>query len=87
MRTGFEGHGDTLGGEEALGLLAEAGADAVVSGHVHDAFDVPWHGRGRVVRLIGAGTLSRRLRSTPPSFNEIVAERGALEVRMREMRP
>jgi 3',5'-cyclic AMP phosphodiesterase CpdA len=85
VRTGFEGHGETLGGEAALGLLAEAGADAVVSGHVHDAFDVPWRGGARVVRLIGAGTLSRRLRSTPPSFNEIVVETGSLDVRVREM--
>ncbi len=85
VRTGFEGHGDTLGGEAALRLLAETGADAVASGHVHDAFDVPWRDGARVVRLIGAGTLSRRVRSTPPSFNEIVVERGALAVRAREM--
>jgi 3',5'-cyclic AMP phosphodiesterase CpdA len=85
IRTGFEGHGDTAGGEEALKLLAEAGADAVVSGHVHDAFDVPWQGSGRTVRLIGAGTLSRRVRSTPPSFNEIVVEAGVIDVKVREM--
>jgi 3',5'-cyclic AMP phosphodiesterase CpdA len=85
VRTGFEGHGDTAGGEEALALLAEAGADAVLSGHVHDAFDVVWHGGGRVVLLVGAGTLSRRVRSTPPSFNELRAEGGVLQVRVREM--
>lgn len=83
VRTGFEGHGDTLGGEAALVALAAAGADAVLSGHVHDAFDVPWHRDGRQVRLVGAGTLSRRVRSTPPSFNELVAAQGALEVRQR----
>ena len=85
VRTGFAGHGDTRRGEAALAALADAGADAVLSGHVHDPFDVAWHGDGRTVRLIGAGTLSRRVRSTPPSFNELVIERGALETIAREM--
>lgn len=76
--------GHTRGGEEALALLAEAGAHAVVSGHVHDAFDIAWHGHGRTLRLIGAGTLSERLRATPPSFNELVVERGRLEVARHE---
>ena len=35
-----EGHGETLRGVEALHALAQAGADAVLSGHVHDPFDV-----------------------------------------------
>ena len=85
VRTNFEGHGDTRGGEEALVALAEAGADAVLSGHVHDAFDVTHDTAGRSIRLIGAGTLSRRVRSTPPSFNELVVEAGALSVNLREM--
>jgi 3',5'-cyclic AMP phosphodiesterase CpdA len=85
IRTGFAGHGDTRRGADALALLAEAGADAVLSGHVHDAFDVAHHEAGRVVRLIGAGTLSERVRSTPPSFNELRVERGALEVIPRTM--
>ncbi|MEH3108055.1 MAG: metallophosphoesterase [Sphingomonas fennica] len=83
IRTNFEGHGDTDGGAEALKALAEAGAVAILSGHVHDAFDVPWSGTGRTVRLIGAGTLSERLRSTPPSFNELRIDDGALEVTPR----
>ena len=85
IRTGFTGHGDTHGGADALALLAEAGADAVLSGHVHDAFDVAHHEAGRVVRLIGSGTLSERLRSTRPSFNELRVEAGKLEVVAREM--
>ena len=83
--TGFRGHGETRHGSEALALLAEAGADAVVSGHVHDAFDVAHHEAGRVVRLIGAGTLSERQRTTPPSFNELRVERGELEITTRTM--
>ena len=85
IRAGLSGHGDTRGGAEALSLLAEAGADAVLSGHVHDAFEVPHHEAGRVVRLIGAGTLSERLRATRPSFNELRIDAGRLEVVNRVM--
>lgn len=85
IRTGFEGHGDTQGGADALRLLAEAGADAVVSGHIHDAFDVAHDEDGRTVRLIGAGTLSKRVRSTPPGFNELRIDAGKLEVIPRVM--
>ncbi|WP_294393605.1 metallophosphoesterase [uncultured Sphingomonas sp.] len=85
IRTDFVGHGDTIRGPEALTMLAEAGADAVLSGHVHDAFDVEHRHAGRTIRLIGAGTLSRRVRSTPPSFNEIAIGRGRLDVTARTM--
>jgi len=85
VRTGFEGHGDTLGGAAALAALAEAGADAVLSGHVHDAFDVAWREAGRTVRLIGAGTLSRRTRTTAASFNEIRVQGDSLDVVARSI--
>ena len=85
IRTGHNERGETLHGGEALALLAEAGADAVLSGHVHDAFDVAYHEAGRVVRLIGAGTLSERVRTTLPSFNELRIVAGALEVVPRAM--
>lgn len=85
IRTGFEGHGDTRRGAEALAALAEAGADAVLSGHVHDPFDVEWHGGGRTVRLIGAGTLSERTRAAPPGFNELRIEGGRLAVVARTL--
>ena len=77
--------GETRHGADALALLAEAGADAVLSGHVHDAFDIAHHEAGRVVRLIGAGTLSERLRASPPSFNEIRIDAGHLRVTSRVM--
>lgn len=80
-----EGHGETLGGTSALDALSQAGAHAVLSGHVHDAFDKRWRTVGGAVRLIGAGTLSERVRSTRPSFNELTVENGALDVRIREM--
>jgi 3',5'-cyclic AMP phosphodiesterase CpdA len=85
IRTNFTGHGETRRGAGTLAMLAEAGADAVLSGHVHDAFDVAHHEAGRVVRLIGAGTLSERVRTTPPSFNELRVDAGGLEVVPRTM--
>ncbi len=63
--------GGTHGGRGALDALAAAGAHAVLSGHIHDPFDVPYKHGGRTVRLIGAGTLSKRTRQSPPAFNEI----------------
>lgn len=61
----------THGGKRALAALARAGADVVLSGHVHDAFDLVVEAEGRPIRLIGAGTLSKRLRTTPPSYNRL----------------
>lgn len=70
----------TAGGPAALRALAEAGADAVLSGHVHDPFDRAYEHAGRTVRLIGAGTFSERTRLSPPSFNELGIEDGRLRV-------
>lgn len=61
----------TRGGRRALEALAQAGAHAVLTGHVHDPFDIAHDVNGHTVRLIGAGTLSERVRTKPPSFNEI----------------
>ncbi len=81
-----EGH--THGGTAALAALAEAGADALLSGHVHFPFDVPYACGGRTVRLVGAGTLSRRLRGAPPAFNEIrVGPNRRFEVLARSFSP
>ncbi len=75
----------TRGGAEALAALAAAGADAVLTGHVHDPFDVAHEIGGGRVRLIGAGTLSRRTRATPPSFNEIRIADGGFDVVLRTL--
>ena len=37
------------------------------------------------VRMIGAGTLSKRLRSSPPSFNEVSISDGVVSVRARNL--
>lgn len=69
----------TRRGRVALEALATAGAHAVLTGHVHDPFDVAHEVNGRTVRLIGAGTLSERVRSKPPSFNEIRVDGASFE--------
>lgn len=74
-------------GAEAIAALAAAGADAVLTGHVHDAFDIEHHVAGTTIRMIGAGTLSERTRADPPSFNEIRVDGGAFEVLCRKMTP
>lgn len=75
----------TRGGQKALDALVLAGADAVLSGHIHDPFDDRYQPSRRAVRLIGAGTLSERVRTTRPSFNELQFEAGTLHVKVREM--
>lgn len=67
----------TRGGKRALAALARAGADAVLSGHVHDPFDKCVEFDGASIRMIGAGTLSQRLRSSVPSYNRIVWDKAA----------
>lgn len=83
---GTHSTGSTRGGREALAALAHAGADAVLSGHVHDPFDLNVEAGGHSIRLIGAGTLSERVRKSPPGYNllEWSAESGlAVTVRHR----
>jgi 3',5'-cyclic AMP phosphodiesterase CpdA len=82
---GTTGTARTRHGDSALTALAEAGADAVLSGHVHDPFDVPVERAGRSLRMIGAGTLSKRVRGTPPAFNELRVEGRRLEVLPRTL--
>ena len=75
----------TRGGRRALAALASAGVDAVLTGHVHDPFDILHDVGGRSVRMIGAGTLSERVRAHPPSFNEIRVEGKAFRTLARVM--
>jgi 3',5'-cyclic AMP phosphodiesterase CpdA len=80
---GTKGTALTRNGAKALAALATRPVAAVLSGHVHDAFDITEETPNGPVRMIGAGTLSQRIRSTPPSFNEISydGERLCVEVR------
>lgn len=78
---------ETRGGAEAFAALADAGAAAVLSGHVHDAFDIAHQIDGQEIHMIGAGTLSERTREQPPSFNEIRIDGGRFVVKLRKFGP
>lgn len=82
---GTAGTALTHGGRKALAELAKRPVVAVLSGHVHDAFDIMEHTPNGPVRMIGAGTLSKRVRSTPPSFNEIAWDGRGVSVRVRNL--
>ncbi|USU06264.1 metallophosphoesterase [Sphingomonadaceae bacterium OTU29LAMAA1] len=82
---GTKGTAKTRHGDSAMTALAEAGAHAVLSGHVHDPFDVPVERSGRTIRMIGAGTLSKRVRNSRPAFNEIRLADGKFETIARTM--
>jgi 3',5'-cyclic AMP phosphodiesterase CpdA len=85
VEAGTRATSHTRGGRQALAALAAAGADAVLTGHVHDPFDMVHEIGGRTIRLIGAGTLSERVRESPPSFNEIRIEGKAFRTVARVM--
>lgn len=75
--------GSTRNGRAALTALAAAGADIVLSGHVHDPFDMALELGGKPVRLIGAGTLSQRLRGCAPSYNQLMIDGTTVTVKER----
>ena len=82
---GKDGRFLTRNGDRALTELAKRPVVAVLSGHVHDAFDIIEQTDNGPVRMIGAGTLSLRVRSTPPSFNELRWDGETLKVRVRNL--
>lgn len=82
---GTAGTALTKHGDRALRELAKRKVEAVLSGHVHDAFDIMEDTPEGPVRMIGAGTLSKRTRSTPPSFNEIEWDGNSLSVRVQNL--
>lgn len=61
----------TINGTKAMEELARRKVLAILTGHVHDAFDIEQPTPAGTLRMIGAGTLSQRVRSSPPSFNEL----------------
>ncbi len=73
----------TIGGTAAMAALAERGVDAVLTGHVHDPFDLVAETANGPLRMIGAGTLSKRIRSTPASYNELTITNGGIAVTVR----
>ena len=85
VETGTRGTALTRGGERALDALARRKVLAVLSGHVHDPFDLTHETGAGPLRMIGAGTLSKRIRSTPPSFNELTITGDEVTVRVRNL--
>lgn len=85
VEAGTRGRALTRGGERALAALAERGVAAVLTGHVHDAFDLRKETKSGPIRMIGAGTLSQRIRSTPPSFNDLTIDGVAIDLRVRNL--
>jgi 3',5'-cyclic AMP phosphodiesterase CpdA len=85
VETGTRGTALTRGGNRALAALAGAGVHAVLTGHVHDPFDLVAKTANGPIRMIGAGTLSERTRSTPPSFNELLIADYAVSVKVRNL--
>lgn len=85
VEAGTRGRALTRGGEAALTALAARGVAAVLTGHVHDAFDLVRETAAGPIRMIGAGTLSKRIRSTPPSFNELTIDDARIDVRVRNL--
>jgi hypothetical protein len=65
---------DTRRGGEALKRCAAAHVDAILTGHIHDAFAHPIHSPRRQMVQMGSGTLSTRLRATHPSFCVVTIE-------------
>ncbi|MFD1787919.1 metallophosphoesterase family protein [Sphingomonas floccifaciens] len=85
IEAGTQATARTHGGRDALAALAAAGADVVLSGHVHDPFDRTHREGDRTIRLIGAGTLSCRTRASRAGFNELRIKGRELEVVHRVM--
>ncbi len=87
---GPEGHekNPTIGGTQAFAKLAQAGVQAVISGHIHTPIDELRSVDGHAMRMIGVGTLSIRLRhGAPPSYRVLTCEAGGIiETELREIR-
>lgn len=70
----------TRRGRRANDLMAASHAQLLLTGHVHTPSVERWETeRGRYLNLT-CGTLSQRLRSTPPSFNVIDISEDRIEV-------
>ncbi len=86
VEVGTTGTALTHGGQRALEAFARRSKVlAVLSGHIHDPFDLVTQTAHGPVRMIGAGTLSLRIRSTPASFNELVIEGREVRVKVRNV--
>jgi len=67
-------------GAAAAKMLADAGVELVLTGHVHNPFVLPLPGAEPGCYAVGAGTLSLRTRGTPAGFSTIVVDEARIEV-------
>jgi len=78
-----DGPSDTIGGNDAFRRLTDCGMDAIMTGHIHKPFNEWRSGDERQAQVIGAGTLSKRLRhGAPPSYNVLTSVKGAAQIRV-----
>ena len=75
----------TINGTHAMAELAKRNILAILTGHVHDAFDIDQATSAGQLRMIGAGTLSRRIRSSPASFNQLTITPEGIAVIVRNV--
>lgn len=75
----------TIHGNRAMEALASRKVMAVLTGHIHDPFDLVAQTPAGPLRMVGAGTLSKRIRSTPPSFNDIQIDGDRMYVEARNL--
>lgn len=70
----------TKGGPQAGALLAAAGVDVVMTGHLHRPFAEPLPFGDRKTWSVGAGTMSERQRGDPPGFTTLSRTPGAMRM-------
>ena len=68
------------GGTRAANSLSAAGADLVLSGHIHTPVVAPYPFADGMTRAVVSGTLSVRERGVAPSFNIIEIDPGEIRV-------
>ena len=67
-------------GRAAARLFCLDGVDLVMTGHVHNPFAAALPFCDGMTYAVGAGTLSRRLRGSPPGFNVLEVDAQAVRV-------
>ena len=67
-------------GAQAAAILAGAGVDLILTGHVHVPFALALPTAASPCYALGAGTLSTRTRGAPASFSTVVAHPDLFEV-------
>jgi len=84
-----EAKNPTIGGEEAFKALSHAGAQAVLSGHIHMPIDEVRSSGGPPMRMLGVGTISTRLRhGAGPCYRTLTFIKGEpIKAELRELTP